>query len=324
MMGGGRLRCLSCFFTCSAVLLLGVCPHDVEASSCQRVIHKKVGDTVELSSCLPTEWVSLARWKYRELIITKDSVVLEKNQFKDRLFLNTTNFSLTVRRLTLQDSGDFSFLSEVNETQRGTVTITLHVHEPITKQPVLTSNSTWNASTKSCMVFLDCSATSDSSVTYSWTVGNQTISGSRLRHIIGGQDEETRFTCTIHNFVSNQSASETVKCSNTTHESSVDFIFILSVAGGSCLMIAILVGIAISVCHHKQNQAGSDSNDLTVYADISEVATEAGNSFCTSPRSVYETANRVGPVIPGPQTVYDKIQLSRVRKPSVSPYQEVS
>ncbi|XP_070710753.1 SLAM family member 5 isoform X3 [Pempheris klunzingeri] len=262
-MVAGRFRYLICLLTCITVLMLWAFPHDVEASSCQRVIHKKVGDTVELSSCLPTEWITVAKWRYRELIITKDSVVLEKNQFKDRLFLNPTNFSLTVRRLTLQDSGDFRFVSEVNDTQRETVTITLHVHEPITKQPVLTSNSTWNASTKSCMVFLDCSATSDSSVTYSWTVGNQTISGSRLQYIIGGQDEETRFTCTIHNFVSKQSASETVKCSNTTHErfsfSSIAPLTIWLVTG--ILFIFLLLFLVIfytkskDLCHNRLTQS---------------------------------------------------------------------
>ncbi|XP_070786258.1 SLAM family member 8-like [Enoplosus armatus] len=218
-MADGRLRCSSCVFSCSALLLFGVFLHDVEASSCQRVIHKKAGDSVELSSCLPAEGVSFARWKYGGSVIAdKDEGVPEYYHFKGRLDLNPTNLSLTVRRLTLQDSGDFSFISEVNDRQRETVTITLQVHEPITEQPVLTDNSTWHALNESCTVLLECSATSDSNVVYNWTVRNQTTSGSRLQYIIRAADGDTRFTCTIYNLVSEKSATKSVKCSNKTQE----------------------------------------------------------------------------------------------------------
>ncbi|XP_070786110.1 SLAM family member 8-like [Enoplosus armatus] len=329
-MVGGRLRCLSYVCTCSAVLLLGICLHDVEASGCQRVIHKKAGDSVELSSCLPAEGVNFARWKYgKSIIADKDEGVPEKDQFKGRLDLNPTNLSLTVRRLTLQDSGDFSFISEVNDRQRETVTITLQVHESITEQPVLTDNSTWHALNESCTVLLECSATSDSNVTYNWTVRNQTTSGSRLQYIIRAADGDTRFTCTIYNLVSAKSATKSVKCSNKTQEISpqepVHFVVLLSLAVGGCLIIVIIVGIAVGICHCKQRRAGIDSNDITVYADISEVATEDGTSPTMKPCSVYETIdNRLNSVIPGPQTVYDKIQFSRIRRTSVSPYQDVS
>ncbi|XP_044040828.1 signaling lymphocytic activation molecule-like isoform X2 [Siniperca chuatsi] len=303
---------------------------EVEASSCQHVIHKKVGDTVEFSSCLPTEKVNLARWKYGTSIIAdKDNVVPEK-QFSGRLNLNPTNFSLTVRGLTLRDSGDFTFISEVNDKQRDTVTITLQVHEPITEEPVLSGNSTWRTSTNSCTVLLECSATSDSSVTYNWTVRNQTISGSSLQYSIRPQDGDTKFTCTIYNFVSEESASKIVKCSNNTQEIStetgpVNFAVVLILAGGGCLLIVIIVGIAVGVCHCKQSRAGSDSTDLTVYADISEITNEDGTSSTMKPCSVYETIdNRVNSVTPGPQTVYDKIQFNRVRQASVSPYQDIS
>lgn len=104
------------------------CVSDVEASSCQRVIHKKVGDTVELPSCLPTDGVTDAAWKYGRIKLADKDMLFHEKQFKDRLELNHQNFSLTVKQLTLQDSGNFSFLSEVYGTQRETVIITLQVH----------------------------------------------------------------------------------------------------------------------------------------------------------------------------------------------------
>ncbi|GLD64737.1 signaling lymphocytic activation molecule-like isoform X1 [Lates japonicus] len=326
-MVGGRLRCLRCFFTYCAVLLLGVCLHDVEALSCQPTIHKEVGDTVEFSSCLSTEGVSSATWKYgNKIVADKDQSVTEHPQFKGRVSLNPTNYSLTVRGLTLQDSGEFSFVSEVNDKQRDTVTVTLQVHDRLS-DPVLTINSTWHASNESCTVLLECNVTSDSSVTYKWAVRNQSLSGSRLQYILRPQDGETTFTCTVSNSVGVKSVFKNEKCSNETYEKTeTNFILFVSVAGGGCLLIVIIVGIVIGVCHHKQREVGSDSNDLTVYADVSDVALDNRMSTSMKPCSVYETIdNRGNTVTTGmqAQTVYDKIQLNRVRKASVSPYQEI-
>ncbi|KAA8582617.1 hypothetical protein FQN60_006288, partial [Etheostoma spectabile] len=168
-----------------------------EDSSCQRVIHKKVGDTVEFSSCLPTEGVTTARWKYKESIIADRDDVSGEHQFKGRVDLNPTNFSLTVRRLTLNDSGNFSFVSEgEGGRQRKTVTFTLKVH-----------------------VLLECRATSDisnSDITYTWAVRNQTRDGPRLEYILKPQDEDTKFTCTISNEVSKMAATKTETCRNST------------------------------------------------------------------------------------------------------------
>ncbi|XP_042258298.1 CD166 antigen homolog isoform X7 [Thunnus maccoyii] len=226
-MAGGRLRRFSCFLAYSALLLLGVSLHDVEASSCDRTIHKKVGDTVELPSCLPTEGVNSAFWKYNNTKVADKDAVVTHPQFKGRVDLNPTDFSLTVRRLTLQDSGVFILISEVNDKQRPTVFITLQVHKPIMKQPILTVNSTWHASNESCTVVLECSAPSDRKVSYNWTMMNQTSSGSRLQYNIQPIDGNINFTCTIFNSVSEKSASETVKCSNNTSTEKLDADIIL-------------------------------------------------------------------------------------------------
>ncbi len=80
-----------------------------------------------MSSCLPTEGVTVAKWRYEGLIIAeKDTGFTNTEQFRDRLYLNPANLSLTVRKLTVEDSGDFSFVSEVNDSQRDAVIVTLH------------------------------------------------------------------------------------------------------------------------------------------------------------------------------------------------------
>lgn len=107
-----------------------VCSHvsDAEASGCPRVIHKKVGDTVELSSCSSTEGITVAKWKYGEQMIAIKDINISAKQFHDRLYFNPTNFSLTLRNLTVQDSGDFLFTSLKGKVQPDTVRVNLQVH----------------------------------------------------------------------------------------------------------------------------------------------------------------------------------------------------
>ncbi|KAL4007159.1 hypothetical protein ACER0C_001011 [Sarotherodon galilaeus] len=223
----GGFCCRSSFFTYSVVLFLWDCLQDVEASSGKRVIHKEVGDTVELSSGLPTEGVTVAIWKYGGITVAdKDVGVSKHSPFKDRSQLNAEDFTLTVRKLTLQDSGDFIFISAINDKQRKSVIITLQVYEPITKQPLLKIlNFSREASNKFCTVLLECSSTGN--VTFNWTVGSQTQTGPRLHHIMKEEDGEITFTCTVSNHVSEKSALETIKCSKDNVLTTLLLIFLL-------------------------------------------------------------------------------------------------
>nr|XP_029137157.1 signaling lymphocytic activation molecule-like isoform X1 [Labrus bergylta]XP_029137158.1 signaling lymphocytic activation molecule-like isoform X1 [Labrus bergylta] len=281
-MAADRIRYLRYFFTFSALLLFEVCLHDVQALSCQHVLHKKVGDTVELSSCLPAEGVTAAKWRYEgSTIANKDNTVDEK-QFKGRLKLNPTNFSLTVRELTLQDSGEFSFVSEVR-TQRDTVSVTLKVHDSITKQPNLTGNSTWQTFTNSCMVLLQCSVNSDIDVSYNWTVGKEIRNGPRLQYDLKTQDGDTEFTCTIYNPVSEMSTSTTVKCTINPQEintSPLNVAIVIGVAS-AILLVIVIVGVAVffhcrqspedPCCNRRQQSqtANQDETQQQVYSSLS-------------------------------------------------------
>ncbi|XP_060922563.1 uncharacterized protein LOC132996238 [Limanda limanda] len=252
-MVGGRLRCLSCFSTHSELLLhlllLGVCLHDVEASSCDLTVHKQVGDTVEFSSCVSPGRVDWAEWRFNK----SRKTILDDRRFDGRVKMNPANFSLTLMKLTLQDSGDFSFLSEVNDEQVDTVTIRLQVHEPLTP-PHLSFNSTFHPSNESCTVSLECVSTPDSNVSYSWSVRNQTLVGSRLWYNIRPEDGETKFTCTISN--SESSTSETVTCVNSSSDSNQEkqkIFFFAGLAAGGVLIVGLV--IVICVCHCKQRPA---------------------------------------------------------------------
>ncbi|XP_037531180.1 signaling lymphocytic activation molecule [Nematolebias whitei] len=334
-MVGGRFRCLSCsLYSLHIGLLLGVCFHNAEASGGNRVISKNVGDSVELSPNVSTEWITDATWKYKNSTIAlKDTGITKDNHFQGRVEFNNITLSLTLRKLTLQDSGDFLFQSEVKDAQRPTVTITLQVHEAIRTKPILTHKILPSAVNGSCDVFLECTGPSDISVNYSWAVGNHTHRLPSLQHTIRPEDGATTFTCTVSNAVSHMSESTTVMCSNQPSDKSMfrkviledkQFVGILAAAGG--LLILLIIIVTTSVCLCKRRRAGSDSNELTVYADISEYAVEQGTSDNLKPCSLYDVIqNRTQAAVPqGHLTVYDKIQLNRMRVTSVSQYQEVS
>ncbi|XP_014328044.2 SLAM family member 5-like isoform X1 [Xiphophorus maculatus] len=198
------------------LVLLGLGHHDVEASEGKQVIHKRVGDSVVLSSNLPAEGVKRATWRYGDSNVAfQGSGPTPTNPFKGRLEFNDTSFSLTIRDLTIEDSGEFSLIAEVNDKQVS-VFITLQVHEPISTNSIVFSNVTEAGSDGFCTVFLECKANPHSDVTYSWTVGTQTRNGSTLQYRITPQDGNTTFTCKASNVISEMLESTTLRCSETT------------------------------------------------------------------------------------------------------------
>ncbi|XP_054656224.1 uncharacterized protein LOC129194825 isoform X2 [Dunckerocampus dactyliophorus] len=293
-----------------------------EAQGCQSVFHKRVGDTVELPSCSAGQDLTFGHWNYQGR-----KVVMGSGQFAGRLHLNPHNFSLTLTGVTLHDMGVFSFVSAINDSQRETVHVRLHVHEPITTEPVVTVNATWNATNQSCSILLDCSAPAGKPVEFKWTVTNGSLSGARHHIHVLPQHATREVTCTIYNVVSEKSASVAVKCANdmSLHAATTEapnFVFTLSVAAGACLLV--MAGIVTSVaCHHRRRRAGRKCEEMTVYADICD-----GRSTPTKESSPYESVGddertmAVGvscaPSSVAPdgfacmQTLYDKIDLARV------------
>ncbi|XP_034020868.1 signaling lymphocytic activation molecule-like [Thalassophryne amazonica] len=325
-----------CFLNVSEVLpllLLVLYHHDIQASTCPRPIHKREGDSVELPTCLTTEGVTEAKWAFgRNTLVDKREGPYKYVQFEGRIYMNPTNYSLTVSNLTLRDSGNFSFMSETKDTQRRLITFPLHIHEILSVTPVLSFNITWHALNGSCTVFLECNAKSYSSVAYNWTVKNQNHVGSTLQYTLSPKEGSTMFTCTISNYFSQQSASETVTCTNASiaipKTGSTNLVLILGAAGG-IFMIIIIATVMVAVRSCIQKQAGSNQNELALYAEISEATIQDSNvqnvqgkaNSNTAHHAVYAaTDNVANPVhhVVGPQTVYDEIQFNRTAKSSTA------
>ncbi|RVE55589.1 hypothetical protein OJAV_G00234650 [Oryzias javanicus] len=277
-------------FSSSVLLFLWLCHPGLVSL---KIIHKKVGDSVEISSGLPTEGVQFPSWKYKDQIVADKSVSSPSKFFGNRLNFNVTTLSLTLTKLTLQDSGNFIFTSEQNGKQRETVTITLLVHESITEDPILTSTHVSTDSNQTCTVLVNCSLKSTSGVSYKMSDGNQTYEAS--------------------NSVSERTTSKTVTCQdNSTEAVSDPKQNLLVVIGAACaggLLIITLVIVVVCCCRKKKE--GTDSTELTVYADVTDLNINSSHPSC----SLYDTIQDASPT---PQwqapTVYDKVNFNRHMK----------
>ncbi|XP_028331022.1 uncharacterized protein LOC114480798 [Gouania willdenowi] len=278
-----RFYCLRAFLTFSVVGVLGVLIHqDVEASSETKVIHKRVGDTVELSSPYANNDIISASWKFGERIIASTNFTVKPTQLTKKVFLNPSNFSLTVKALTVHDSGNFIFVPEMNGAQGKSITITLQVHEPPLLRIV---NFTMEATNLSCTVLLECNANANHSTIYTWTMRNQTTTGSKLQYFHTPQGEKTNFSCMISNDVHHKSALMVWTCSKDP----VNVVLIGSVTGGFLLLV-ILIGAIFCFRSIRGKRAAnecSDQNDISVYASINDA------------------------VVRHVHTVYDVLQLDR-------------
>ncbi|XP_032438360.1 SLAM family member 8-like isoform X2 [Xiphophorus hellerii] len=255
------------------LVLLGLGRHDVETSEGKQVIHKGVGDSVVLSSNLPAEGVKRARWKYGNLnVAIKGSGLTPNNPFKGRVEFNNTTLSLTIRDLTLQDSGEFNLIAEVNDKQVS-VFIILQVHEPISTNSIVFSNVTEAGSDGFCTVFLECKANPHSDVTYSWTVGTQTRNGSTLQYSIRPQDGETTFTCKASNVISEKLAFKTLRCSNTTGPGSNEGCGFSPVMFWFRLVVGLLVILVLVWLLYDQKLKGLNRRQQSTGTRVSRIST---------------------------------------------------
>ncbi|XP_061665226.1 uncharacterized protein LOC133494937 [Syngnathoides biaculeatus] len=273
-----------------------------EAAGCQRIFHQRAGDTVELPSCLPGDDVTAAHWNYKGRKVAGDGA-READRFTGRMQLNRRNYSLTLRALTREDSGIFSFVSAVNDSQRGTVEITLQVHEPIMAKPTVTVNATWHAANHSCSLLLRCSAPAGGGpVEYKWRVGNASLSGAWCQMSVPPRDGAHEVQCTVFNAVSAESTSASVTCgNNTSFEVSLteapNFAVVVSAAAGAFCLLVLVAAVAVGAFRRWRRQTRWKSEEATVYADISEVAQECASAHTAETHLL---------------TLYDKIQPDRL------------
>eukprot|EP00063_Salmo_salar_P087765 XP_014062600.1 PREDICTED: uncharacterized protein LOC106608916 [Salmo salar] len=273
------------------------------------IINKRVGDSVELLAGLERGHFKSLEWKYmgKDIKELNSEVVYSPgSQFEGRLKMNTKNFSLTVKELTLQD-----FL--LTGGQIGSKTITLKVHDI----KLLANHS--------CTVRLVCNVSCYSNMTYTWERDNEIYGDAQQIHFsLSPVELNISVKCNASNLVSWKTASMTVKCSNhTTTTGLVWFTIYIRVSVGGAVVLILTVAVAVCYCRGRSNT--EDLTDNTIYANVMDntrIRDTRSNSHI-NPISIYETVNDL--VIPGlnkPQTLCDKITFGRPEAPQ-SPYQKV-
>ncbi|XP_038832078.1 SLAM family member 8-like [Salvelinus namaycush] len=300
-------------FSKQGILLLSVLHYGVGIS----LFNKAVGDSVELPSGLEREAIKSMEWKYKKMVIVEFDgyVSLPRSQFEGRLEMNDSNFSLIIRELTLQDSGEFLVSAASNRSQIPTKTIHLQVHEPISKVEIQKEITLF--ANQSCSVWLLCNVSVGSNLSYTWERGNETYRDDQQIHFsLSPADGDISVTCNASNLVSEKSASATVKCSNTTPEYDTWMkwyrIYIV-VPVGVAVVLILTVAVAVYYCRGSCNTA-----DLT---DDTRIKDTRSNSQVMS---IYETVEDLAvPILNMPQTLYDKITFGRQPETPCSSYQEV-
>ncbi|XP_071190540.1 SLAM family member 8-like [Salvelinus alpinus] len=293
------------------------------------IINKRVGDSVELLAGLERGHFKSLEWKYLGKVIAEfNSEVVNSpgSQFEGRLKMNTKNFSLTVRELTLQDSGDFLLTGEGNKRQIDSKTITVKVHEPISK--VVIQKNIKLLANHSCTVRLVCNVSCYPNITYTWERDNEIYGDAQQIHFsLSPAERNISVKCNASNLVSWKTASATVKCRNDTTTPTTPglawyTIYIGVSVGGAVVLILI---VAVAVCYCRGQSITEDLTDNTIYADvmINTRSRDTRSNSQVNPISIYETvSDLVIPRLNKPQTLYDKIAFGRPEGPPC-PYQKV-
>ncbi|KAM9406415.1 SLAM family member 8-like isoform 1-T1 [Salvelinus alpinus] len=319
-MSGGPI---SCFSKQGILLLLLSNLHYVVGVPL--IINKRVGDSVELLAGIENGHFKSLVWKYMGKVIAEfnsEVVYSPGSQFEGRLKMNTENFSLTVRELTLQDSGDFLLTGEGDKGQIDSKTITLKVHEPISKVAIQTDIKL--LANHSCTVRLVCNVSCYHNITYTWERDNEIYGDAQQIYFsLSPAERNISVKCNASNLVSWKTASATVKCSSdtTTPEYVTGlpwYTIYIGVSVGGAVVLILIVAVAVCYCRGRSNTA--DLTDNTIYADVminTRSRDTISNSHVNS-ISIYETVRYlVIPRLNKPQTLYDKIAFGRPEGPPV-------
>uniref|UniRef100_A0A4W5PUP5 Ig-like domain-containing protein n=1 Tax=Hucho hucho TaxID=62062 RepID=A0A4W5PUP5_9TELE len=251
-------------------------------------------------------------WKYmgKDIAEFNSEVVYSPgSQFEGRIKMNTNNFSLTVRELTLQDSGDFLLTGEGDKGQIGSKTITLKVHEPISTVAIQTDIKL--LANHSCTVRLVCNVSCYPNLTYTWERDNEIYGDAQQIHFsLSPAERDISVNCNASNLVSWKTASAKVKCSNdsTTPEYLTGlawYTIYIGVTVGGAVVLILTVAVAVCYCRGRSN-TGMFSLGASTILNV------ARSNSHVNPISIYETvSDLVIPRLNKPQTLYDKITCGR-------------
>ncbi|XP_058875654.1 T-lymphocyte surface antigen Ly-9-like [Acipenser ruthenus] len=279
------------------IVLLGLLV--ASSVSADPVVNGTVGESVVLPAGLsPQDNPSELEWKWGGInIADKDNSDVTTDQFRHRVHLNRTDWSLTINLLRAEDSGEYNRVATAaSGRQLPTHTVTLRVYEKIE------SKVTRKPSHETCRATLLCTTNQREHVSYRWKRGDQDLPehAGILEASLSPGEINVTFTCIASNPASKATASIRESCADKPWWR-FDWWIYAGTAG--ILLLVVLISIVITVAMRKKKKRSEAVTEtpeqMTVYAQIERKSTLRNHLEKSSnaqqsdnlPMTVYETVN---------------------------------
>ncbi|XP_058877640.1 SLAM family member 8-like isoform X5 [Acipenser ruthenus] len=264
--------------------------------SADPVVNGTVGESVVLLAVFSQQSdITGVEWSFGPDVIANEGNINGTKQFKDRVHLNRTDWSLTINLLRAEDSGEYKCVVETATGQLPSHTVTLRVYEKIE------SEVTRKPSHETCRATLLCTTNQREHVSYRWKRGDQDLPehAGILEVSLNPGEINVTFTCIASNPASEAAASIRESCADTAPWWLFDWRIYAGTAG---ILLLVLVSIVVlwQKMKKKHNEAVTEPpQQPTIYAEIQRKTTQRNHVKKSSnaqqsdslPTTVYATVN---------------------------------
>ncbi|XP_078276543.1 CD48 antigen-like [Rhinoraja longicauda] len=247
------------------------------------------GNTVAQSDVEEVVWRRTS-FTFKIAKYSNRNIEYKNSNYTGRVTLHSGNFSLEIRDLRREDTGEYVVTVETSSTGETHARVRLEVYEPVSGTKIRPQNIT-----EICNFTLTCSVTSGDPTSFKWWKGEEALGNDSTHHLRGhGETVEVHHTaevgdvvyrCEARNPASKNTAEIQLKdvCKQTTSGfgalSSVWIIVIVIVI--VLILIAIIAVIMIGMNYHsthgawRGNAAGGDvpadpGPIETIYAQVEQ------------------------------------------------------
>ncbi|XP_051775883.1 SLAM family member 5-like isoform X2 [Erpetoichthys calabaricus] len=266
-------------------------------------------------------------WKRDGNTIVMSTQKAPAPDWRERVQLNSNDWSLTIHKLRLEDSGEYKQVITTSRNQLPTYCVTLQVYEKI-KEIVININISEASGNNTCNITLLCISNTRNQVSYSW-IKPESFKGDtsrsqdgKLNLSLSREDEDIVFTCQASNPVDNinKSVQPWKECQHFF--SDYDYMKLLPYVAPPFFALIILVAIMMYCRKHHRKELDKEEkiNPYTVYAEIEapSIGTSEGKENSKNiPMTVYDTIDiPKKPTNVQTPSVYDTVKNRQVQESS--------
>ncbi|XP_072886339.1 SLAM family member 9-like isoform X1 [Hemitrygon akajei] len=169
----------SCFWLTLSIIIPGT-------GASPTTVNGTRGQSVSLPSGIPdrpdiaeVEWNRVSP-RTKIVKYSKGSVTYFGTEYKQRITLHPGSFSLEIRDLQRNDSGDYEVIFAAGSGAENKSTVRLEVYEPVSG-----TNITVLKFTGTCELTLTCSVTSGDNTSFRWWRGGEAVVNNTTHHLWG-------------------------------------------------------------------------------------------------------------------------------------------